>query len=223
MSIATMDWHVRALTDMWTGDATGQGQRTITTGLLGSLRWWFEVLVRGLGGAACDPSVDGNRCPTNEGQRCLVCELFGCTGRARKFRFDVRDSSGAIMSNQIKRNTTFVLRFTPLRPNAVEEWTLLDLTIRLIAEYGAIGGRTVLKPSDEANRHNLSHHRDYGIIRVEQRPKTARVPLTDLERYACLDRWRRPREEGFIWAGPQSQHVQQGDPAAGTEKPGGEW
>jgi hypothetical protein len=30
-----------------------------------------------------------------------------------------------------------------------EEWTLLDLTLRLIADYGAIGGKTVYKPSDE--------------------------------------------------------------------------
>ncbi len=52
-------YEFKALTDVWTGSVTLEeknGQikektgpdRLITTGLLGSIRWWFEVLVRGL-------------------------------------------------------------------------------------------------------------------------------------------------------------------------------
>ncbi len=104
------EWRLKALTDLWTGDAEGKGQRTIPTGFLGSIRWWFEVLARGLGGAACDPSEEGNRCPGQQSKRCVVCELFGCTGWARKFRFEVRDGSGAIPQDHIRRNVAFNLR-----------------------------------------------------------------------------------------------------------------
>jgi CRISPR type III-B/RAMP module RAMP protein Cmr1 len=140
---------LKALTDIWTGDVAGKGGRLIPTGLLGSIRWWFEILVRGLGGKACDPTVKEVCCPDKAGRHCVVCELFGCTGWARKFRFEVLDEDGQPKQDQIRKDETFILRFTELRPIREEEWCLLDLTLRLIAEYGAIGGKTVLKPSDE--------------------------------------------------------------------------
>lgn len=200
MSDLAREWRLRALTDLWTGDAEGKAQRTIPTGLLGSIRWWCEVLVRGLDGAACDPSDADNRCPDQQGKRCVVCELFGCTGWGRKFRFEVRDGSGAVKSGQITKGTEFILRFAPLRPIAVEEWALLDLTLRLIAEYGAIGGKTVLKPSDEAIRSGLPHHRDYGIVKVEQRPGIQPQSQADLESYVRNGRWRKPPQRDFAWA-----------------------
>ena len=154
-------WRFKALTDMWTGsvyfvveeDRKGKKRvkgkvnhnRLITTGLLGSIRWWFEVVVRGLGGHACDPT--NTKCEGRD--HCVVCELFGCTGWARKFRFDVLDVTGNVKKEQIKKGDAFRLRFTPLRPVSDEEWTLLDMTLRLIADYGAMGGKTVFKPSDE--------------------------------------------------------------------------
>jgi CRISPR-associated RAMP protein, Cmr1 family len=151
-------YQFKALTDLWTGDFNGKSGRLIPTGLLGSIRWWFEVLVRGLGGNACDPS--DTKC--EDRNHCVVCELFGCTGWARKFRFEVLDGNGDTKTDQItkddtktdqtKQNQTFSLCFTPLRPIRVEEWTLLDATLRLIAGYGAIGGKTVFKPTDETRR-----------------------------------------------------------------------
>lgn len=200
MSGSAKEWRLKALTDLWTGDADRNGGRTIPTGLLGSLRWWFEVLLRGLGGAACDPSDPNGRCPVQQGKRCVVCELFGCTGWGRKFRFEVRDGSGGIMSKQIKKDTEFTLRFTPLRPVAAEEWALLDLTIRLIADYAALGGRTVLRPSDEVNRSGSRQHRDYGIIEVEERPTLKPVSRAEIERYVCDNRLRKPEQEDFSWA-----------------------
>ena len=156
------EWKCTALTDIWTGDASGRGERLISTGLLGSIRWWFEVLVRGLGGKACDPTVKEVRCPAankaphEPGHHCVVCELFGCTGWARKFRFEVLDQNGQPKQAQIKAGETFILRFTEIRPICEEEWCLLDLTLRLIAEYGAIGGRTVFKPSEEPGLADLT-------------------------------------------------------------------
>ncbi|MBC7262460.1 MAG: type III-B CRISPR module RAMP protein Cmr1 [Chloroflexi bacterium] len=76
------------------------------TGLIGSLRWWYEALVRGLGGYACDPTSE-ERCefdtkayeqakkdgkPEAEAINaglcsvCPVCYLFGATGWARLFQ-----------------------------------------------------------------------------------------------------------------------------------------
>jgi CRISPR-associated protein Cmr1 len=203
------EYKLKALTPIWTGDSDRREKRLIPTGLLGSIRWWFEVLIRGLGGSACDPvnhpdnkpgpcPVEGKK-PSESGHHCAVCELFGCTGWARKFRFDVLDGSGKIKRDQIKKGESFRFRFTPLRPICHEEWALLDLTLRLIAEYGAIGGKTVLKPSDDTNRSNQPHHQDYGLIAIEQRPDDRSVKKETLQRYLASG-WRSVDHGDFRWA-----------------------
>jgi len=190
-------YQLEALTDLWTGDVNGKTDRLITTGLLGSIRWWFEVLVRGLGGSACDPT--DTKC---EGRNhCVVCELFGCTGWARKFRFEVMDENSDIKTDQIKHNETFSLRFTPLRPILVEEWTLLDATLRLIAEYGAIGGKTVLKPTDEDSRASKLHHKDYGLVKMDTSQQFVGTGRDDLGKY--LSKWRKLNHGEFAWASLQ--------------------
>jgi len=201
-------YQLRALTDLWTGSVTLEernGQikektgpdRLITTGLIGSIRWWFEVLVRGLGGSACDPT--DTKC--EDRNHCVVCELFGCTGWARKFRFEVLDGNGDAKTDQIKQNQTFNLCFTPLRPiRVVEEWTLLDATLRLIAEYGAIGGKTVFKPTDEFSRASRPHHKDYGLVQMTTSRQFAET-RRDLEKY--LSKWRKLNHGGFAWASLQ--------------------
>lgn len=194
------DYHIKALTDIWTGDLNGNPDRTITTGLLGSVRWWCEVLVRGLGGHACDPTRDGNRCPDREGKHCVVCELFGCTGWARKFRFEILDANGKVKKEQIKKENTVIFCFTPLRPIRNEEWALLDLTLQLIAEYSAIGGKTVYKPSDEQSRQDAPHHKDYGLIQIIKRPEISPVSEQNLRRYVTESRWRKPSHNDFAWA-----------------------
>lgn len=204
-------YRLRALTDLWTGDLNGKSDRLITTGLLGSIRWWFEVLVRGLGGSACDPS--DTKC--EDRNHCVVCELFGCTGWARKFRFEVLDKNGKIrearnnaetkISPQIKKDEEFSLRFTPLRPIRVEEWTLLDAALRLIAEYGAIGGKTVFKPTDELSRAGETHHQDYGIVEIlEVDPPITNLNITEVKKYVREERWRKPeskaKDADLAWA-----------------------
>jgi CRISPR-associated protein Cmr1 len=200
------DWKFKALTDLWTGDAEGKPNRVITTGLLGSIRWWFEVLVRGLGGKACDPSEPRNRCPQDArknpgdpGHRCVVCELFGCTDWARKFRFEVLDGSGVKVS-QIRKDEQFTLRFSELRPVRPEEWALLCLTLRLIADYGAIGGKTVYKPTEEASRQSEQHHQDFGLVKLVTSSTGCRFQEDDLRRYVSLPKWRKLSHGDFAWA-----------------------
>lgn len=190
-------YHLKALTNIWTGDASGKSGRLITTGLLGSIRWWFEIVIRGLGGRVCDPS--NTECIDRV--HCAACELFGCTGWGRKFRFDVLDGDGNIQQGQIKRDGCFQLRFTPLRSIAPEEWALLDLTLRLIAGYGAIGGKTAFKPTDEAKRARELHHTDFGLVRLTGLPLRDGVAAQEmLESYANPARWSRPDQAGFSWA-----------------------
>lgn len=98
---------LRMLTPLWTGGVeTGKMDRIHETGIIGSLRWWYEAIVRGLGGDACDPAT--GKCQFNaenykksqskvEHQRlrdaglCDVCQIFGATGWRRRFRLVVAD------------------------------------------------------------------------------------------------------------------------------------
>jgi len=48
----------RTLTPFWTGGAGRNSDQPRETGLLGSLRWWYEGIVRGMGGHVCDTTAD---------------------------------------------------------------------------------------------------------------------------------------------------------------------
>ena len=200
MILAKDEWtyQCKALTDLWTGsvDINRNADRLVTTGLLGSIRWWFEVLVRGLGGSACDP----NNTKCEDRKHCVVCEFFGCTGWGRKFRFGVLDENKRPKVTQIKKDKTFSLRFMPLRPIRCEEWALLDATLHLIAEYGAIGGKTVFKPTDEPDRASKAHHGDYGLIEITQTPQFERIELEALKTYVSASQWREVDHKDFDWA-----------------------
>jgi CRISPR-associated protein Cmr1 len=129
---------------------------------------------------------------------CVVCELFGCTDWGRKFRFEVRNGQGQTQAQQIKASSRFELRFTVLRPVRAEEEALLDLTLRLIAEYGALGGKTVFKPS-KINSSKL-HHRDFGLIKLVTASNTATTKREDLHAFVQQGRWRKVEHCDFAWA-----------------------
>lgn len=89
-----MEIHLRTLTPLWTGGVDQTCDRLHETGLIGSLRWWYEALVRGLGGYACDPTDEHRKCREYDPKLgaksvCAVCYLFGTTGWARLFRLQV--------------------------------------------------------------------------------------------------------------------------------------
>jgi len=149
---------IKPLTPIWTGNENMECKTLRETGILGSLRWWYEALIRGLGGSACDPTSD-NRCPDKDGNHCDACELFGCTGWARKFRLVVefnttvpevwvgtRKKKG---NKYLKRNVAglmadgaIILKFIPLRKISSNEWALLNKALEIIANYGALGAKT---------------------------------------------------------------------------------
>lgn len=83
------DFTLNPLTPFWTGDLDCDSSRLRVSGLLGSLRWWYAGLIRGLGGKTCDGSAENKAClySFKESKKlCPACWLFGCTGHARRFR-----------------------------------------------------------------------------------------------------------------------------------------
>jgi len=99
--MSDMQITLRTLTPLWTGGADRNSERARETGLLGSLRWWYEGIIRGLGGRVCDATADdaSQRCIFEQkkdetledayNRLCLACRLFGCTGWRRRFRLEV--------------------------------------------------------------------------------------------------------------------------------------
>lgn len=142
---------LRTLTPLWTGGIDQTCDRLHETGLLGSLRWWCEALVRGLGGSACDPTDNS---PCHDEDHCAVCKLFGCTGWSRKFRLRVVDSDDQSIRDALERGTDFQLQFIELRPMMDEEKWLLGKAVAIAAKYGAMGGKTTLKPQRNARGPN---------------------------------------------------------------------
>lgn len=157
------------LTPLWTGNAEREGKRVLETGILGSLRWWFEALLRGLEHYACDPTAEKS-CELsgkekNDKERyqklCPVCQLFGCTGYGRRFRLLVEGGSGAGPLLEVKLQNSgnsnhlgwripaivagpLDLSFLPMRGSDLGDFeaAALRCTLRLIEQYGALGGKT---------------------------------------------------------------------------------
>jgi CRISPR-associated protein Cmr1 len=105
---------LKTLTPLWTGGADGTSDRLHVTGIVGSLRWWYEAIVRGLGGYVSDPTAEETAARSefdtkayeearrvgksdNEALReglktvCPVSYLFGATGWARLFQLHTRN------------------------------------------------------------------------------------------------------------------------------------
>ena len=90
-----MKIQIRTLTPLWTGGVeTSRMDRIHEIGIIGGLRWWYEAIVRGLGGQACDPSK--HECPDRDDNYCAVCQIFGATGWKRRFQL-------VVMQDETKR------------------------------------------------------------------------------------------------------------------------
>lgn len=87
-----MQLKLKTLTPIWTGDIDRDSSALKESSIIGSLRWWCEGIVRGMGGYACTTIQNGSApCPVSPNsaipdELCPVCQLFGCTGWARRFR-----------------------------------------------------------------------------------------------------------------------------------------
>jgi CRISPR-associated protein Cmr1 len=130
-----MEINIKTLTPLWTGGVeTGKCDRLHETGILGSLRWWMEVLVRGVGGQVKDPTAEKSEHRSSldpqkfdakiyhqvqtEAERrqylrnaglCDVSQIFGATGWKQRFRLEVQevDVSDASIQHPMKADRTY--------------------------------------------------------------------------------------------------------------------
>lgn len=167
-----MEFRLKTLTPIWTGGVRKDNSALHLTSIRGSIRWWYEVLIRGLGYYACDPTANG--CKLNisnedkkkigegkisladyiKGEICPACYFFGCTGWSGKFAIRLTES----------KTNFFNLYFIEKNKFEKEEISLLKMTLKLIVDFGAIGGRTTFKPSEENYKNTKPHHKDFGLI-----------------------------------------------------------
>src|SRR5208282_6063255 len=76
---------LQTLTPLWLGDTDRDSAAAKESGLVGSLRFWFEGLMRSYGRRVCD-TIEG-RCTGDD--LCDACKLFGTTDWARRFRLEI--------------------------------------------------------------------------------------------------------------------------------------
>ncbi len=188
-----MEIKIKTLTPLWIGDVNRQCTKIKETGIIGSLRWWYEALVRGLGGYACDPTSN-ERCKLdqkkfekviNEGksvqealdeQICPACQLFGCTGWKKKIGFKIMDVKGAFLDGF---EGAFTLLLDEIKELREEEKWLLEKMFKIIGDKGSIGGRTTRKP--HYNPRRLVAGKDYGLIKVLSIDIKSKAKMEDVE------------------------------------------
>ena len=130
---------LKTLTPIWTGGADGSMDRLHETSIIGSLRWWYEAIVRGLGGHACDPTQHTCIYDTDKANNglCDVCQLFGTTGWRRRFRLVITGQN----LQPIWTPTNQTLNVRP--PNRNRGWYLPagqmgTLTLRFIGDSDSL-------------------------------------------------------------------------------------
>jgi CRISPR-associated protein Cmr1 len=148
-------------TPVWTGDIDSKSELLQSTGITGSLRWWTEVILRGLDKFACDP-VEDDRCPKKVkknnlemNEYCPACLIFGATGRRRTFRLHMNGGEETFNSTPIKiqpdnrKGGWYLgsglkgevnLEVTPLDKGFKGCLVLIPLTIA--AKWGGLGAKT---------------------------------------------------------------------------------
>ena len=181
--VKQMEFRLKTLTPIWTGGVRKDNSALHLTSIRGAIRWWYEVLIRGLGYYVCDPTANG--CKVNisnedkkkieegkisltdyiKGEICPACYFFGCTGWSGKFviRLTKPKTNKSVSSLQAGA-FLFNIHFIEKKKFEKEEISLLKMTLKLIVDYGAIGGRTTFKPSEKNYKNMKLHHKDFGLI-----------------------------------------------------------
>jgi len=147
-----LEVRLRTLTPLWTGGVeAGKVDRIHETGILGSLRWWYEAIVRGLGGQACDPTTPAciyDPDKPNNGL-CDVCQVFGATGWRRRFRLEVIQDEASLAwtppPNTLNiRPPGRVGQITLRLTGDDQALALLVALLRFLERHGAIGAKPQL-------------------------------------------------------------------------------
>ena len=138
-----MEIKLKTLTPLWTGGIDGKVDRIHETSIIGSLRWWYEVIVRGLGGHVCDPSkhkctldveeyhksnANDERQRLHDAGLCDVCQVFGATGWRRRFRIKIEETSisDASITHPIRANRTYTREDNNREKECTPTWYFPD-------------------------------------------------------------------------------------------------
>ncbi|MEA3345669.1 MAG: hypothetical protein U9Q78_05420, partial [Chloroflexota bacterium] len=105
---------------------------------------------------------------------CPACRLFGCTGWKGKFNFYLADGRGRMPVTLDRPGIPFQMRFALVKPLSDEEQWLLSRTLRLIGDYGSMGGRTTSKPPNQP---------DYGVVEVVENIPTSEIGREGVARW----------------------------------------
>jgi CRISPR-associated protein Cmr1 len=170
----SVDVKLRTLTPVYTGGIDNQSDQIHATGVMGSLRWWYEAVLRGYGLRACDPSrhsclYNPNSSLKVEDQLCAACQVFGATGYARRFRLEVishdapawQQREPALNIRPYGRtrgwylNPGLVGTETIRLTGAEKEINRMLALLRFLERYGSIGAKPQL---------------GHGVFRIEDAP-----------------------------------------------------
>lgn len=221
-----MEIKLKTLTPIWTGGIeTGRMDRLHETGIIGSLRWWYEAIVRGLGGSACDPTehscIYDPEKPNNG--LCDVCQIFGATGWRRRFRLE-------IVADQTQPAWVPLDQMLNIRPpERTHGWYLPPgrmgtFTLRLTGEDQALAcAANLLLFMEKWGSLGSKPQLGYGLFRIENREdvqKKAGQPnwqifwensnhLPDLRRFGFVEFQFRPPAVGWWTHVPGIRRVSQ--------------
>ena len=149
--------NLKIKTPVWTGDIDTKSSLLQSTGIIGSLRWWTEAILRGMGKCSCDPASD-ERCPkeiNDQKHYCASCLIFGATGMRRLFRLELNGGTKVFDGRALNikpdgRNRGWYLgsglmgdiklNIVPLDESFDESLVLVPLTVA--AKWGGIGAKT---------------------------------------------------------------------------------
>jgi CRISPR-associated protein Cmr1 len=142
-----MQLKLKTLTPIWTGDIDRNSSVLKESSLIGSLRWWYEAILRGCGVQVCDPT-------SHDCAGCPACQAYGMTGQRRQWRFTVKGGQhpfngdavkipsgregGWYVGNGFVGDLTF--QALPLRHDATRN--IWELPLHLARLWGGIGPKT---------------------------------------------------------------------------------
>lgn len=155
-----INFNLRTLTPIWTGDVNGECKEIKETGIIGSMRWWYEAIVRGMGGYVCNPANINCEFDIKGYEKCLkdnksseealeiglkkvcpACQLFGCTGWKRQFQLQI----GNAPKTPLHFRTSVIMNKSWLK--RIFGGINQDIN-NLYAFYGEIAFRFILRTND---------------------------------------------------------------------------
>jgi len=163
---------IKPLTPVWTGNLDHEGSLLQDTGIVGSLRWWFETIIRSIDGHCACSVVDDKKCPQKKNEKqafCSACLIFGATGLRRIFRLSASGGRQVFRGNPLNIRPSgrgrgwylgsgiveeINLEIVPLDRDFREELVLLPLI--LASKWGGIGAKT---------------QHGYGVVKIEDCPE----------------------------------------------------